>query len=51
MDDKKTVEQAIADVHESIQVVEYVRFKLGDGIEKKEENFVEEVMAQAKNAG
>lgn len=51
MNDKQTVEQALADVHESIQIVDYIRFELGEGIEKKEENFVEEVMAQAKNAG
>lgn len=50
MDDKKTVEQAIADVHPSIQLVDYIRFELGEGIEKKVDNFVEEVMAQAKNA-
>ncbi len=50
MDDKKTVEQAIADVDTSIQIVDYVRFELGDGIEKKEDNFVEEVMAQAKGS-
>ncbi|PIE73985.1 MAG: elongation factor Ts [Deltaproteobacteria bacterium] len=48
MDDKKTVEQAIADVDASIQIVDYIRFELGDGIEKKADNFVEEVMAQAK---
>lgn len=48
MDDKKTVEQAIADVHESIEITDYIRFELGEGIEKKTENFVEEVMAQAK---
>ncbi|PIE44770.1 MAG: elongation factor Ts [Gammaproteobacteria bacterium] len=48
MDDKKTVEQAIADIDASIQLVDYIRFELGDGIEKKEDNFVEEVMAQAK---
>lgn len=48
MDDKKTVEQAIADVDASIQIIDYIRFELGDGIEKKADNFVEEVMAQAK---
>ncbi|XPV67897.1 MAG: translation elongation factor Ts [Halarcobacter sp.] len=46
MDDKKTVEQAIADVDKSIQIVEYVRFELGEGIEKKEEDFAAEVAAQ-----
>lgn len=48
MDDKKTVEQAIADVDASIQIDGYIRYELGDGIEKKVDNFVEEVMAQAK---
>ena len=46
MDDKKTVEQAIADVDASIKIVEYVRFELGEGIEKKEEDFAAEVAAQ-----
>ena len=30
------------------KVVEFVRFEVGEGIEKKADNFVEEVMAQAK---
>jgi len=30
-------------------VVSFVRFEVGEGIEKKEDNFVEEVMAQAQN--
>ena len=30
------------------QVTNFVRYEVGDGIEKKEDNFVEEVMAQAK---
>jgi len=46
MDDSKTVEQAIKDVDSSIEIVEYVRFELGDGIEKKEEDFAAEVAAQ-----
>lgn len=46
MDDKKTVEQAIAEVDSSIKIVEYVRFELGEGIEKKEEDFAAEVAAQ-----
>ena len=29
------------------EVVSFVRFEVGEGIEKKEDNFVEEVMAQA----
>lgn len=46
MDDSKTVEQAIKEVDESIELVEYIRFELGDGIEKKEEDFAAEVAAQ-----
>ena len=46
MDESKTVEQAIKECDESIKLVEYIRFELGDGIEKKEENFAAEVAAQ-----
>ena len=46
MDDSKTVEEAIKEVDASIQIVEYVRFELGEGIEKKEEDFAAEVAAQ-----
>jgi len=46
MDDSKTVEQAIADVDASIKLTSYVRYELGDGIEKKEEDFAAEVAAQ-----
>ncbi|MEA3314380.1 MAG: translation elongation factor Ts [Campylobacterota bacterium] len=46
MDDSKTVEQAIKECDESIELVEYIRFELGDGIEKKEEDFAAEVAAQ-----
>ena len=46
MDDSMTVEQAIKAVDESIEIVEYVRFELGEGIEKKEDNFAAEVAAQ-----
>ena len=46
MDDSKTVEEAIAACDASIEIVEYVRFELGDGIEKKEEDFAAEVAAQ-----
>ncbi len=35
MDDSMTVEQAIAACDASIKLTEYVRFELGDGIEKK----------------
>jgi elongation factor Ts len=46
MDDKLTVEEAIAQTDSSIKLVEYVRFELGEGIEKKEEDFAAEVAAQ-----
>jgi elongation factor Ts len=32
------------------KVTSFVRFEVGEGIEKKEDNFVEEVMAQVKGA-
>jgi len=35
---------------ENAKVVSFVRYELGEGIEKKEENFAEEVMAQANAA-
>ena len=31
------------------EVESFVRFEVGEGIDKKEDNFVEEVMAQAQN--
>jgi len=46
MDDSMTVEQALKACDESIQIVEYVRYELGEGIEKKEEDFAAEVAAQ-----
>lgn len=46
MDDSMTVEQAIKAVDESIEIVEYIRFELGEGIEKKEDDFAAEVAAQ-----
>lgn len=41
-----TIEKLIKDVN--AKVSRFQRFELGDGIEKKEDNFAEEVMAQAK---
>ena len=43
MDTDRTVGQVAADANASIQA--YVRFGLGEGIEKKEDNFAEEVAA------
>jgi elongation factor Ts len=49
MDDSMTVEQAVKACDESIELVEYIRFELGEGIEKKEEDFAAEVAAQMGN--
>ncbi len=46
MDDKITVEEAIANTDSSITLTTYIRYELGDGIEKKEEDFAAEVAAQ-----
>ena len=46
MDDSMTVGEAVKACDESIEIVEYVRFELGEGIEKKEEDFAAEVAAQ-----
>ena len=32
----------------TVEIKKFVRFELGEGIEKKEDNFVEEVMAQVR---
>ena len=45
-DPDQTVEKLLKS--KSAKVVMFVRYEVGEGIEKKEENFVEEVMAQAK---
>lgn len=51
-DDSKTCDQVrrelIAKIGENVVVRRFVRFELGEGIEKKEENFAEEVMKQMK---
>jgi elongation factor Ts len=46
IDDSMSVEEAIKATDDSIELVEYIRFELGDGIEKKEEDFAAEVAAQ-----
>ena len=47
----QTVGQLIAEkvgkIGENIQVRRFVRFKLGEGIEKRQDDFAAEVMAQA----
>ncbi|GIQ68612.1 elongation factor Ts [Xylanibacillus composti] len=42
------VNEKISTIGENISIRRFVRFELGEGLEKKEDNFVEEVMAQAK---
>ena len=43
---EELVKQSIAQLGENIQIRRFVRFVLGEGIEKKESNFAEEVAAQ-----
>lgn len=45
-DDSKTIEQLLKE--KGAKVIEFVRYELGEGIEKEESDFVAEVMAQAK---
>lgn len=51
-DDSKTVstmlKEMIAKIGENIVIRRFVRFELGEGLEKKEDNFAAEVMAQLK---
>ena len=50
MDDKKTVEQVIEEEGKKlggkIDIIKYVRFEVGEGLEKKSEDFAAEVAAQ-----
>lgn len=52
MDDKKTIQQVLEskskELGDSIEIVDYIRFELGEGIEKKAEDFAAEVAAQMK---
>jgi len=48
-DDSMTVGKLLAGADASVAAC--VRFEVGEGIEKKEDNFAEEVMAQVKGAG
>ena len=53
MDNNKTVgdaiTEAIANIGENIKVRRFSRYVLGEGIEKKQENFADEVAAQMKS--
>ena len=46
---EELVKQNVAQLGENIQVRRFVRFVLGEGIEKQESNFAEEVAAQMGN--
>jgi len=45
---RKFVEEKAKEANAELTVKKFVRFEKGEGIEKKEDNFVEEVMKQAK---
>jgi elongation factor Ts len=45
-DDSKTIAQLLKE--KGNDVLRFTRFEVGEGIEKKEENFAEEVMAQVR---
>lgn len=51
-DPDKTVDtllrEKISTIGENISIRRFVRYELGEGLEKKQDNFVEEVMAQVK---
>lgn len=51
-DSDKTIDQLlnekISTIGENISIRRFVRYELGEGLEKKVDNFVEEVMAQVK---
>ena len=44
----KNLEKLVSDILKDSKVLEFARFETGEGIEKKEENFAEEVMKQLK---
>lgn len=46
---KQYVDSVAQEIGKSIKVVEMIRFEVGEGIEKKEENFAEEVAKQMGN--
>ncbi len=52
LDDKKTITQVLdeksKELNDNIQVISFTNFELGEGIEKKVDNFAEEVAAQMK---
>jgi elongation factor Ts len=53
-ENKKTIEQIqrelIAKIGENVQIRRFARFELGEGLEKKQEDFAAEVAAQVQNS-
>jgi elongation factor Ts len=53
-ENKKTIDQLreelVAKLGENIQIRRFVRYELGEGLEKKQEDFAAEVAAQVRNA-
>jgi elongation factor Ts len=51
-DPDKTIDQLvkemIAKIGENINIRRFVRYEMGEGLEKREDNFAEEVMSQVK---
>ena len=47
-DGKQTVAQYLASVNKDLAIAKVVRFEVGEGIEKREENFAEEVAKQMR---
>ena len=45
---KELITQAVAAIGEKITVRRFVRYEMGEGLEKRSDNFVEEVMSQMK---
>ncbi len=45
---EQLLNEKVAKIGEKISIRRFARYELGEGIEKKQDNFVEEVMAQAK---
>lgn len=46
---KQILTEAIAKIGENIKVRRFTRYEMGEGLEKKQDNFAEEVAAQLKN--
>ena len=47
---EKMIAEKVAKIGENIQVRRFVRFKLGEGLERKQDDFAAEVAAQIADA-